>query len=429
MDPNRGCDCSSQMRLSQPTRDTGMNFWELQGSFQIPDEAALSGLPEEFHRAKFRMYMPRWWYNCPDAWGPVLQSSVRMLHAMDMKPYERAWGVKYEDFKHSRSAAIILPGMVSDSSIVSSMVAPLSWEGVAMLVIEGGWSDLSHYRQVSDVLSMGRASISAARALLRWLKYDGVARQLGIENVCFGGTDAGGLLAAVAASLTPEEVAVASWQGPTSVADLFTTETFQSACDVAALSRSLSGPWGEADCLSVLDALRRSTALMRAEQKTLSEPGGVASVASRSSFAVEGGLHWLGEGAPVFDKSKVLALREPVKREIEQYPVQLSVTDPLDCVREALGATDLLQFPPPKRPECCEFSVARRAQFNFFEESGERLRWDELMAKWPGASFREVRDEWAKDYYSKEWDKNDEKGGLAGSVVRTLVKLMKSKTG
>jgi hypothetical protein len=430
-----------QVRLTRPSHVGRMDAWSIEGSFQSPDLGVIANLPVESRQAHFRLIVPGSWGTPPPAWGTLSRAPTR-ASPPSVDALERTWGVRRSDFSSSRAVAIVMAGTGEQGYLRRQhlIAEPLALMGVATILLESPFygsrrppeQTASKLRHLSDLPALGRATLAEGRALLGWVLRD---HALGIQHACVAGTSMGGLHAAMTASLATAPVAVASWLGPTSAAPVFTVGCLASACDWEALGRSLSEPWsgrvgvwgdnrlpwGGTHRLSVLDVLRRSTALMRADQRQMTEPGGVASVASRSSFAVEGGLRCLGVGAPVQDMSEVRGMSGSLVREIEECHETSSLSDPVDCVREFFGVTELVHFDPPRRPDCVEFSIARSDEYIPFEAGGEKERWQEVMDRWQGATLQRAR---GGHVTAALFPSAEDGGGLTGAIARVTARLV-----
>lgn len=103
----------------------------------------------------------------------------------------------------------------------------LAKQGVASIILESPYygkrkpkqQRASKLRHVSDLPSLGRATIDEALHLVRWLNSQPMERS---APIILCGNSMGGLHSALAATLSAFRVGVLSWLGPISAADVFT---------------------------------------------------------------------------------------------------------------------------------------------------------------------------------------------------------------
>lgn len=113
------------------------------------------------------------------------------------------------------------------------MARPLAQQGIGTLMLEHAflgrrrpaWQASNKLEQVADLLLLGGSVVEEARALLVWLRHQGFDR-LGITGISMGGH-----LAALAAVLTPFDIAIVPLVAPHSGVPVFTEGLLSRQCD------------------------------------------------------------------------------------------------------------------------------------------------------------------------------------------------------
>jgi len=124
-----------------------------------------------------------------------------------------------------------------------AIAQPLLSQGIGSIILENAFYGRrkplgqigAKLFRVSDLLSLGYATIEEARALLAWLYSHGYRR------LCVSGASQGGLHAAMAASLFPYPVAVVASLAPDSASFVFTKGILSNNVNWNALSADPSG--------------------------------------------------------------------------------------------------------------------------------------------------------------------------------------------
>jgi hypothetical protein len=213
--------------------------------------------------------------------------------------------------------------------------------GIGSIILEGPFYGRrrpanmrgSKLRAVSDLPTLGLATIAEARVLLEWLK----ETEHGPLAICGGSM--GGLHSMMTASVVPYPLGAVSWVGPPSAAPIFSR---------GLLGTSVNWPkLGEAEVLSRL-------------------------LQTLPAQVIPAGLEVEALVARMSDISQ--AEREELARVLlEGY----------------MSVTSILEFSPPVRPDACIFTVAESDLYMDLHV-GWAEYWHELLHKWEGATVTDI---------------------------------------
>ncbi|ETV94285.1 hypothetical protein, variant [Aphanomyces invadans] len=257
----------------------------------------------------------------------ILSDPAMLMDATSQFPRVRVRG-------RGEALVVLLPGTGEHGCTHRrrAIAEPLARAGVSTLVLEGAFYGQrkpttqkgSKLRRVSDLPILGMATIEETKSLLWWAK-----QEWGFEHVVVAGGSMGGLHAAMAASLSPMDVGVASWIAPPSAIPPFTRGLLSQSCNWTSLQR-------DRDDLALIDIL----------------------LANHTNNQ--------------FDSSDTgPSQQHDVKARLAAF----------------LALTNLENFPPPRRPDAVIFAHATEDQY----VGANAQQWEMLRRRWHGAQFQHVK--------------------------------------
>eukprot|EP01138_Halocafeteria_seosinensis_P005524 gb/GECG01005646.1/.p1 GENE.gb/GECG01005646.1/~~gb/GECG01005646.1/.p1 ORF type:complete len:566 (+),score=59.74 gb/GECG01005646.1/:1-1698(+) len=379
----------------------------------IPD--VKSELPEESHTGYFQLVLPASWYedsqhkvHPPTGFANFAFSNESHLSEKEIQYIRqkrhgnKAKSTRFSADKECKPVVIILPGTGEHgfSRRGELLAFPLAEEGVASVILESPFYGLrkpkgqrgSKLKYLSDLPALGRATVEETRSLVRWIR----------DYTTFGpivltGTSMGGLHAAITASLTPVEVGVVSWLGPTSAAPVFTHGALSGSVDWMAMCKDVT------DNKVDLDAEY--------------PPEYIDRLAFNSENRIEKGLR-------SYEKMVIDDMRSFIRRQDVEIPHQLRVmadqeldkaserleepdaqtplpngggSTPVPAMDRAikiaqhqitrfLHLTNVLHVPPPLKPQAVTFVAALYDQY--VPPPLQEEEWQALLKRWDGAKMR-----------------------------------------
>lgn len=291
------------------------------------------------------------------------------------------------------AVAVLLPGTGEQGfSRRRNLVAyPLAKRGIASVILEGPFYGTrrpasmhgSKLRELSDLPVLGYGTIDEARSIVGWLRSRDAgsatclvtalprasypfaelfeegggseATEKAHKAVVLTGTSMGGLHAAMAASMMPQEwgdnIGVAAWLCPTSGVGVFLAGALAASVDWQALARDAQpdAPSARAlaGALGSIDATIAATALSRLPDTVIVDQ-----------------LARLVPGVP-----------------------RPALARAMTAAARLLRCTDITNFPPPMRSDAVVFVAAEHDAYVPLDDDARRM-WTQLEKAWPGASVK-----------------------------------------
>uniref|UniRef100_A0AAV1UTA7 AB hydrolase-1 domain-containing protein n=1 Tax=Peronospora matthiolae TaxID=2874970 RepID=A0AAV1UTA7_9STRA len=250
---------------------------------------------------------------------------------------------------NNRPLVLLLPGTGEHGFLHrrTSVAIPLAKRGLATLILEGPFYGKrkppqqkgSKLRRVSDLPTLGQATIEEAKSLLQYF-HD----YHGFSQLIVAGSSMGGLHAAMVASVFPGDVGVTAWLAPPSAVPVFADGLLSGSCNWRSLYKQHE--------LLLLDKMLTGHA-----------------IAESCENQIDGASDAGKDRAEFFD----LAL-DPVQEVKKRMRLFLSITD-------------IDNFLPPRRSDAVVFVYGTEDEYIGFKES----QWERMREQWRSAHFRTIK--------------------------------------